>query len=99
MCGVDGKTYGNKCEAACTNVDIAYEGECKVEPVCSCADPAFDARVCGTDGVTYGSSCLAQCAGYEVQSDGPCPEVACRCQNIDEPVRLCLHPFSWCKHA
>ncbi len=29
VCGVDGKTYGNKCTAG--NVTIAYEGECKTE--------------------------------------------------------------------
>jgi len=28
VCGVDGQTYGNGCEAECANVEIAYEGEC-----------------------------------------------------------------------
>lgn len=28
VCGVDGKTYGNACAAACENVAIDYDGEC-----------------------------------------------------------------------
>lgn len=36
VCGVDGKTYGNKCTAG--DVEIAYEGECKVENKQSCED-------------------------------------------------------------
>ncbi len=29
VCGVDGRTYSNKCVAACENVEVAYEGECR----------------------------------------------------------------------
>ena len=29
VCGVDGRTYGNECEARCAHVRVAYEGECK----------------------------------------------------------------------
>jgi hypothetical protein len=29
VCGVNGKTYGNKCIANCEKVEIAYVGECK----------------------------------------------------------------------
>ena len=28
VCGVDGETYGNRCEADCETVDVDYEGEC-----------------------------------------------------------------------
>ena len=28
VCGVDGKTYGNSCEAECKKVKIAKSGEC-----------------------------------------------------------------------
>lgn len=28
VCGVDGQTYGNGCEAGCAHVDVAHEGAC-----------------------------------------------------------------------
>ena len=34
VCGVDGVTYGNPCEAEHTGVDIAYDGECVAEITC-----------------------------------------------------------------
>src|SRR5262245_55589591 len=32
VCGQDGATYGNACEARCAKVPIAREGECKPKP-------------------------------------------------------------------
>lgn len=80
VCGVNGKTYGNKCEAGCVGVEIAYEGECKNE--CAC-DDVYD-PVCGVDGNTYGNDCEAKCAGVEVAYEGECE--GCACPAIYAPV-------------
>lgn len=29
VCGCDGRTYGNACEADCANIDVVYKGVCK----------------------------------------------------------------------
>ncbi len=29
VCGCDGKTYGNACEAGCADVEVMYKGVCK----------------------------------------------------------------------
>jgi hypothetical protein len=34
VCGEDGQTYGNSCEAECENVSIAYDGECGITNPC-----------------------------------------------------------------
>ena len=62
VCGVDGATYSNVCDARVNHVDVAYEGECEAAectedecgpapgmPAVECADGSFAGPVCGRD--------------------------------------------------
>lgn len=89
VCGADGKTYGNRCEADCAGVDIVAEGECP------CICPTVALPVCGVDGKTYINECEAACAGVEVAFDGTCEEClgepleGVACIQIFDPVCGC----------
>ena len=72
VCGVDGVTYGNRCEAEdLNNVEVAYEGKCGKENAFS--KPRMCTReympVCGLDDVTYGNRCEAGDMGIAYEGE------------------------------
>ena len=72
VCGADGKTYGNKCEARCAGAAKFAAGECGKEG-CLCTKEYEP--VCGADGKTYGNKCEARCAGAAKFAAGECKDV------------------------
>ena len=73
VCGVDEKTYGNLCTMKSSGVDLAYDGECKINSIdsdmvipnaekseiISMKPCTRDYRpVCGLDTVTYANLCV-----------------------------------------
>lgn len=82
VCGNNGKTYGNACEARCAKAPVAYEGECKqptprpVDAGAQCICPAIYKPVCGTDGKSYGNSCEAACVKVPVAHEGECSDAS-----------------------
>ncbi len=106
VCGQDGKTYGNGCEAGCAQVPVAYEGECKpaedAGPGCIC--PEIYKPVCGKDGKTYGNACEAGCANVPVVYDGECTDggcggTACKSNADCTDGTICYPPTRQCQPA
>lgn len=67
VCGSDGETYGNDCEARAAGVLEFTEGECLV-----CTE--IYEPVCGSDGLTYSNECYASLAGISEYTAGECPD-------------------------
>ena len=80
VCGMNGVTYPNACEAACAGVEITSEGACLS---CTC-DNVYE-PVCGTNGITYANACEAECAGVAIESEGECGN-ECNCPPFSQPV-------------
>lgn len=97
VCGVDGVTYGNDCDATCAGVEIAHEGECEGIPPRTCWDDSEcgSGERCNHDGCYSppcpdGSACPAVCYGIcepstECTSDAECG-VGQHCDLGDCPV-------------
>lgn len=81
VCGADGVTYANRCDAERAGVELAHAGACET----ACYE--IYSPVCGADGVTYPNDCYAERAGVSIARRGACecPPVAC--------ARHCEHGF------
>ena len=75
VCGADGITYNNECEANCAGVPVAFEGSCI--PTCICTEEF--APVCGVDGITYSNACQAACLGVDIAAPGECEPTPSTC--------------------
>lgn len=91
VCGCDGKTYSNPCEAEKSGVTTWNKGKCPCiveslrRPDAPCTKEYMP--VCGCDGVTYANECLAKNAGLTEWKKGKCAEEEC----IDE-TKISLRP-------
>ncbi|MBX3247215.1 MAG: hypothetical protein KF901_08545 [Myxococcales bacterium] len=98
VCGVDGETYGNPCNARCAGVAIAYAGECSAPPAPSptgTCEPRHVTPECRSDrDCGPGYSCATACEGCEPGGacEGSCVsycvpiDPGCVCPEIWAPV-------------
>jgi len=88
VCGVNGITYGNDCEARCAHVEIAYWGECNVlecvdDSDCPrgeiCADGSCDpmGELCGNQYCTADEKCEECPVDPDCLYCSYCPEPIC----------------------
>eukprot|EP01090_Pellita_catalonica_P005541 TRINITY_DN1561_c0_g1_i4.p1 TRINITY_DN1561_c0_g1~~TRINITY_DN1561_c0_g1_i4.p1 ORF type:complete len:793 (-),score=100.42 TRINITY_DN1561_c0_g1_i4:103-2481(-) len=76
VCGCDGETYGNECEADSHGVTVQYEGECK-NPGCESHEQCGENRYC------YFSQCNSD------QNEGVCKTQRQNCAAVYDPVCGC----------
>ena len=96
VCGCDGQTYSNACEAHAKGVSIASKGECAATPPGEPADGG-QARICG--GLTGASCAKGEFCNFEGDPSG----VACGaadgtgvCQRTPEACTLQYDPVCGC---
>ncbi|TRY70821.1 hypothetical protein TCAL_13174, partial [Tigriopus californicus] len=80
VCGQNGQTYSNACDAECNQTGLQCEGECpcqgfpsnfatKNQRLC----PFVIKKVCGDNGKTYDNACKADNDDVKIQCEGDCP--------------------------
>lgn len=77
VCGDDGKTYGNTCEAGLAKVKVVKNGPCEESSVPVVLNEGractmVYSPVCGDDEKTYSNACFAEAAGVKIERTGPC---------------------------
>jgi hypothetical protein len=76
VCGCDGTTYGNACEAGAAGVSVAYSGVCIVDPGCSSNADCEATEYCET-------------ADGDCGSVGECLTMPAVCTTEDTPICGC----------
>jgi hypothetical protein len=83
VCGLDGKTYSNACNAGLQRVGVAYEGECKTAEARTCGGIAGVACCEGS----YCEYAIGTCRQPDVQ--GTCRTIPGICPEVEDPVCGC----------
>ena len=87
VCGHDGHSYTNSCEAGCHKAVVVSEGLCQMSGgACNCSSDYTP--VCAANGTTFHNYCEADCAGARVLRKGTCKgqDRQCYCSNFRNPV-------------
>ncbi len=96
VCGCDGKTYKNECDAKRSGLLVMEANACL-----DCVDPAKKMRrpcpknlrpVCGCDGATYSNICEAENAGVQKYTEGKCggkTDLSCVDPKLSRPDGVC----------
>ena len=72
VCGEDNVTYSNMCHMEVDQVELAYNGECKVSTLPKGACTKEYRPVCGSDDKTYGNMCMLDASGIDLAYAGEC---------------------------
>jgi len=76
VCGCDGKTYGNACEAAAASANVKHEGSCEIVALCSSNDTCTKNQYC--------QKAVGNCSGK-----GQCTPMPDACTQEYKPVCGC----------
>lgn len=91
VCGEDGRTYPNACDAECAGVEVAAEGECGKGTNPCAAVSCVEGQRCEVDDETGEPYCAGGCEGVECPDGQHCELVEVQCVRAPcPPVPECV---------